>query len=128
VKRTQRIAEMGGLTETHPPLGWGLVIGVAAIAGTPPLGIFMSEFLIVTSTFARSPLLAVLLVAGLLIALGALFLRLNGVAFGEPRGAVAPAKASYAPMFVHLALVLAAGVFLPGPLVAWFQHVANLLG
>ncbi len=128
VKGTQKIAEIGGLTETHPWLGWGLVLGVVAIAGMPPLGIFMSEFLIVTSTFAREPLLAILLVVGLLIGIGALFLRLNGIAFGEPRGSTAPAKASYVPMFVHLALVLCAGIFLPGPLVAWFQHVARLLG
>jgi hydrogenase-4 component F len=128
VKGTQRIADIGGLTETHPWLGWGLVLGVVAIAGMPPLGIFMSEFLIVSSTFAREPLLALPLVAGLLVGVGALFLRLNGIAFGEPRGPVAPAKASYVPMFVHLALVLGAGVFLPGPLVAWFQHVARLLG
>ena len=45
---------MGGLTETHPVLGWGLVLGVVAIAGLPPLGIFMSEFLVVSSTFARA--------------------------------------------------------------------------
>jgi hydrogenase-4 component F len=128
VKGTQRIADIGGLTETHPWLGWGLVLGVVAIAGMPPLGIFMSEFLIVSSTFAREPLLAIPLVAGLLIGIGALFLRLNSIAFGEPRGPVAPAKASYVPIFVHLALVLGAGIFLPGPLVAWFQHVARLLG
>jgi hydrogenase-4 component F len=128
VKGTQKIADIGGLTETHPWLGWGLVLGVAAIAGMPPLGIFMSEFLIVSSTFAREPLLAIPLVAGLLVAIGALFLRLNSIAFGEPRGSTAPAKASYVPMFVHLALVLCAGIFLPGPLVAWFQHVAKLLG
>ena len=102
VKGTQKIADIGGLTETHPWLGWGLVLGVVAIAGMPPLGIFMSEFLIVSSTFAREPLLAILLVAGLLIGIGALFLRLNQIAFGEPRGPVAPAKASYVPMFVHL--------------------------
>src|SRR5260221_4632720 len=41
VKGTQKIADIRGLTETHPILGWGLVIGVAAIAGTPPFGIFM---------------------------------------------------------------------------------------
>ena len=104
------------------------MLGVVAIAGMPPLGIFMSEFLIVTSTFAREPLLAIPLVTGLLIGVGALFLRLNGIAFGEPRGSTAPAKASYVPMFVHLALVLCAGIFLPAPLVAWFQHVARLLG
>ena len=56
VKGTQKIADMGGLTVTHPVLGWGLVLGVVAIAGLPPLGIFMSEFLVVTSTFAREPL------------------------------------------------------------------------
>jgi hydrogenase-4 component F len=41
---------------------------------------------------------------------------------------VGPVKASYVPMFAHLALVLLAGFYLPAPLVAWFQHVAALLG
>src|SRR6185369_3582790 len=86
VKGTQRIADMGGLTQTNPVLGWGLVLGVVAIAGLPPLGIFTSEFLVVTSTFAREPWLAVILVFGLLVGLAALFLRLNTIAFGEPRG------------------------------------------
>jgi hydrogenase-4 component F len=84
IKGTQRIAEIKGLTVTHPVLGWGLVLGVAAIAGLPPLGIFMSEFLLVSSTFARDPLLAIPLVFGILVAFGALFLRLNSVAFGSP--------------------------------------------
>jgi hydrogenase-4 component F len=128
VKGTQKIANIRGLTETHPWLGWGLVIGVVAISGLPPLGIFMSEFLLVTSTFARQPLLALLLVFGLLVAFGALMLRLNSLAFGTPRGSTAPAKASYVPMYAHFALVLIAGVYLPAPLVAWFQHVAALLG
>jgi hydrogenase-4 component F len=128
VKGTQRIAEMGGLTETHAWLGWSLVIGVVAIAGLPPFGIFMSEFLVVSSSFARSPVLALLLVFGLLIALGALVLRLNSIAFGVPRGSSAPIKASYAPLIAHFALVLAVGLYLPGPLVAWFQQVAALLG
>ena len=113
VKGTQKIADIGGLTKTHPLLGWGLVLGVVAIAGMPPLGIFMSEFLIVSSTFAREPLLAIPLVLGLLIGIGALFLRLNQLAFGEPRGETRKAKGSYLPMFVHLALVLGAGIFLP---------------
>ena len=128
VKGTQKIAEMGGLTVTHPVLGWGLVLGVVAIAGLPPLGIFMSEFLVVSSTFARAPLLAVPLVFGLLVGFGALILRLNSIAFGEPVGSAAPAKASYVPMYAHLALVFMAGLYLPPPLVVWFQNVAKLLG
>jgi hydrogenase-4 component F len=128
IKGTQRIAEIKGLTATHPVLGWGLVLGVVAIAGLPPLGIFMSEFLVVSSTFARDPLLAIPLVFGILVSFGALFLRLNGIAFGAPAGSTAPSEASYVPMFAHLALVLVAGLYLPAPLVAWFENVARVLG
>jgi hydrogenase-4 component F len=127
-KGTQKIADIRGLTESHPWLGWSLVLGVVAIAGLPPLGIFTSEFLVISSTFARAPLLTLILVFGLLIALGALALRLNSLAFGEPRGATSPTQASYAPMLAHFALVLVAGVYLPPPLVVWFQHVSGLLG
>jgi hydrogenase-4 component F len=128
VKGTQRISEISGLTESHPVLGWSLVLGVIAIAGMPPLGIFMSEFLIVSSSFARVPLLAVALVLGLLVAFGALMLRAQGFAFGKPTGSTQPVRASYVPIFAHLALVLAAGLYLPPLLVAWFQHVAQMLG
>jgi hydrogenase-4 component F len=83
---------------------------------------------VVTSTFARAPWLAIVLVFGILIGVAALFLRLNAIAFGEPRGPTAEAKASYAPMFAHLALVFVAGIYMPPALVAWFQNVAKLLG
>jgi hydrogenase-4 component F len=128
VKGTQKMADIRGLTVSHPILGWGLVLGVVTIVGLPPMGIFMSEFLILTSTFARAPVLAVVLALGLLIALGALLYRLNGMAFGDADGSNPPARASYVPMFTHLALVLAAGIFLPPLLVSWFQHIAELLG
>ena len=128
VKGTQKIADMGGLTTTNPLIGWGLVIGVAAIAGLPPLGMFTSEFLMVNATLAKQPLLAIPLVLGLLIAIGAWFLQLNRIALGEPKGPNHKVKCSYVPMFAHLGLVLVAGVYLPGPLVAWFQAVAKLLG
>ncbi len=128
VKGTQRLVDIRGLTQSHPVLGWSLVVGVAAIAGLPPFGIFMSEFLLVTSTFARAPILAVLLVFGLIVAFGALLLRLTGVAFGKPSPSLPTHEASFLPLVVHLALVLIAGIALPGPLVAWFQHVARMLG
>ena len=104
VKGTQRIADIGGLSVTHPVLAVGLALGVIAIAGLPPFGMFLSEFMLVSSTFARQPLLAVVLVFGLLIAFGALVLRLQDVLFGEPSGPVGHVKASYVPLFVHLAL------------------------
>ncbi len=128
VKGSQKLDDMGGLTASHPVLGWGLVAGVAAIAGLPPFGVFTSEFLVVSSTFARQPALALLLVTGLLVAFGALLLRLNEVAFGPVVGPTGRVHASYIPMFAHFALVLMAGIWLPPALVTWFQHVAVLLG
>jgi hydrogenase-4 component F len=127
VKGTQRMADIRGLTVSHPVLGWSLVVGVVAIAGLPPLGIFMTEFLIITSTFARAPALAIILGLSLLVALGALLLRLNGLAFGEPDGRNDPSQASFLPVGLHLALVLVAGIWLPPALVSWFQYVATLL-
>lgn len=128
VKGTQKIEALRGLGVTHPVLAWGFSIGVVAIAGLPPMGVFMSEFLVVSSTFARSPWLAVPLVVGLLLAFGALTLRLVGIVFGPPEGPRTPAHASYLPMFAHLLLVLLAGIWLPEPLVRWFQAIAVQLG
>jgi hydrogenase-4 component F len=91
------------------------------------MGLFMTEFLIVTSTFARAPALAIVLGLSLVVALGALLLRLNDLAFGDPDGRNEPTKASFLPVGLHFGLVLAAGIWLPPALVAWFQYVATLL-
>jgi hydrogenase-4 component F len=128
VKGTQKIAEIHGLTASQPLLGWALVIGVIAIAGLPPFGVFTSEFLVLTTSFARQPLLALLLLAGLLVGLAALLLRLQGLAFGAGEGGGKASPAALLPLFIHFAMVLAAGIYLPGPLVTWFQNVARLLG
>jgi hydrogenase-4 component F len=128
VKGTQRIADIRGLSVSHPALAAGLALGVVAIAGLPPFGLFTSEFMLVSSTFARQPVLAVALVAGLLVAFGALVLRLQSVTFGDPSGPAGGVKASYVPLFVHMGVVLAAGLWLPEPIVVWFRAVAAQLG
>jgi hydrogenase-4 component F len=128
VKGSQKLADLSGLTTSHPWLGWGFVLGVVAIAGLPPMGLFMSEFLIVTSAMARQPWLAIPLVVGLALGFGALLLRLQQVAFGEPKGMSVPISASLVPMYLHLALVFIAGIWQPPALVSWFQSVARLLG
>jgi hydrogenase-4 component F len=128
VKGTQRMADIRGLSVSHPALAVGLALGVIAIAGLPPFGVFTSEFLLISSTFSRQPLLALILVFGLLVAFGALLLRLQQVIFGEPAGPVGRVKASYVPLFLHIGFVLAAGLWLPEPMVRWFKIVAAQLG
>ena len=128
VKGTQRIADIRGLSASHPVLAVGLALGVFAIAGLPPFGVFTSEFMLVSSSFSRQPLLAIVLVLGLLVAFGALILRLQQVLFGEGSGPAAEVKATYVPLFLHLAIVLMAGLWLPEPVVRWFRAVAAQLG
>jgi len=128
VKGTQRIAAISGISTTHPALAVLFALAVIAIAGLPPFGMFTSEFMLISSTFARQPALSVALVVGLLVAFGALVLRLQDIVFGDPTGKADPAQASYVPAFVHLALVLAAGLWLPEPVVQWFRIVAAQLG
>src|SRR5260370_5390819 len=59
---TQKFADIRGITALAPWLGWSFVVAVLAIAGLPPLGIFMSDVLVVTSTIARPPLIPLPLV------------------------------------------------------------------
>jgi hydrogenase-4 component F len=127
-KGTQRIGGVSGLSVTHPALAFGFVLGVIAIAGLPPFGVFMSEFLLVSSAVARQPVLTFVLVVGLLVAFAALLLRVHGLVFGKPTGPTEPVKASYIPLFLHLILVFIAGLWLPAAVVGWFHGVAKLLG
>jgi hydrogenase-4 component F len=127
-KGTQRMAEIRGLSVSHPMLAAAFGLCVAAIAGLPPFGIFTSEFLLVTSTFARQPLLALLLGFGLLVAFGALIWRLQGLVFGEPSGRSEPTKATLVPIYLHLAIVLVAGIWIPPQVARWFDQIARLLG
>lgn len=126
---SQKIADIRGLTVSHPTLGWGLLFGVVAIAGLPPFGVFMSEFLLVTSTFAKTPWLALPLTLGLLLAFSVLATRAQQMCFGAPSVEKhRPLSGTTIPLYAHLALVLLAGIWLPAPLVAWFRSVAALLG
>ena len=126
-KGTQRIAAIRGLSVSHPTLAIGLAAGVFAISGLPPSGVFMSEFLIVTTTFARAPWLALFPVFGLLVAFGALLWRLQDMLFGEPSEPSHEVQASSIPILFHMLLVLIAGIYLPVTLSAWFERAAELL-
>jgi len=133
---TKHIADIRGLTVSHPTIGWGFLLAVLAIAGVPPMGVFMSEFLVISSTFARQPLLAAPLALGLLIAFGALISRASSMAFGTPlppqahHGKEVPIATAFAytAFTLHIVPVMVAGIYLPPALVGWFQNVARMLG
>jgi hydrogenase-4 component F len=127
VAGTQRIDNIRGLIRTQPAVGWSLLIGVVAIAGFPPFGVFTSEFLLLTATMQSQPWLTVALLSGLAIAFAGLFRNLQPMVYGAaPEGQV-PVAANMLPVFVHLGLVLWLGLSIPGFLADWLDRATELI-
>jgi len=127
IARTQTIDGIRGLIQTQPAVGWGLLIGTAAIAGFPPFGVFTSEFLLLSATMQSYPWLTVPLLAGLGVAFAGLFRHLHPMVYGDrPEGQQA-VQASMWPVALHLVLVLWLGLSIPTFLAEWFDQAAVLI-
>lgn len=127
IARTQAIEGIRGLIQTQPAVGWGLLIGTAAIAGFPPFGVFTSEFLLLSATMQSYPWLTVPLLAGLGVAFAGLFRHLHPMVYGDrPEGQQA-VKANMWPVMLHLVLVLWLGLSIPVFLAEWFDQAAVLI-
>jgi len=124
---TQRIEHIRGLIRTQPAIGWGLLIGTLAIAGFPPFGVFISEFLLLMATMKSWPWLTVPLLVGFGIAFAGLTRHLQPMVFGEPPPGQQPVHANMLPVVVHLALVLWLGLSIPDFLSGWFEQATVLI-
>jgi NAD(P)-dependent dehydrogenase (short-subunit alcohol dehydrogenase family) len=101
--------------------------GVVAIAGLPPFGLFATEVMIVTAAFPALPWLVPFLCVGILVAAGALVWRVQGLVLGQPSASFATSAAPLGPLWLHLALVLVAGVWLPEPAVTVIRAAAAIV-
>jgi hydrogenase-4 component F len=124
---TQRIDNIRGLMRTQPAVGWSLLIGVAAIAGFPPFGVFTSEFLLLTATMQAQPWLTVALVAGLAVAFAGLFRHVQPMVYGPIPENQRPVPVNIWPVAVHLGLVLWLGLSIPPFLVLWLNDATQLI-
>ena len=125
---TQAIDGIRGLITTSPVIGWGLMIGTLAILGMPPFGVFASEFLILTTAMREQPWATPFLLVALGVAFAAVFSKVQPMAFGEPVEARLPHRPAMIPVFVHLAIVLMLGLWIPPFLAAWYRQAALLIG
>src|SRR5512134_3982774 len=80
---SQDMARIRGLFRGNPLVGWGLMLGVMAIVGLPPFGLFTSEFLILTATIKDAPAAAPVLLLGLGIAFAAILRRIQPMVSGD---------------------------------------------
>jgi hydrogenase-4 component F len=124
---TQRIDHIRGLIRTQPAVGWSLLIGVVAIAGFPPFGVFTSEFLLLVATMQSRPWLTVALLVGLGVAFAGLLRHLHPMVYGAAPEGQKPVAANMLPVFIHLGLVLWLGLSLPGPLADWLDRATELI-
>jgi hydrogenase-4 component F len=125
---TQLTDEIRGLITTNPQLGWGLVLGTLAILGMPPFGVFASEFLILVTAMGVEPWATPVLLAALGLAFASVFSKIQPMVFGETTAKRLPVRPTMIPVFVHLALVLMLGLWIPPFLADWYRQAARLIG
>ncbi|GBL44915.1 formate hydrogenlyase subunit 3/multisubunit Na+/H+ antiporter, MnhD subunit [Sulfuriferula multivorans] len=125
---SQLIENIRGLIDTNPTIGWGLMLGSLAILGMPPFGVFASEFLIITTAMHEHPWATPFLLVALGVAFAAIFTRVQEMVFGETTGQRLPHPPALIPVFVHLALVLLLGLYIPPYLADWYRQAARLIG
>ena len=130
IKGAQHMAAIGGLATSHPALGWGLALAMAALAGLPPFSLFASEVLLASAIGREAPWLQPLLILGLLVAGTALLHAMQRLCFGLPTPQPAPMAAGLAtllPLWLHLLLAAILALALPAPLSRMLLEAARLL-
>ncbi|UPY36594.1 hydrogenase 4 subunit F [Sediminicoccus sp. KRV36] len=130
IKGAQHMAAIGGLATSHPALGWGLALAMAALAGLPPFSLFASEFLLASAIGRETPWLLPLFIFGLLVAGTALLHAMQRLCFGLPTLQPVPMRAGLAtlgPLWAHLVLAMILALALPAPLSRMLLDAARLL-
>ena len=125
---TQIMSEIRGLIKVNPTVGWGLMLGVMAIVGMPPFGVFASEFLIITTAMREQPWATPFLFVGLGVAFASILARVLPMVFGDTTLKPLAHPPALVPVFVHLAMGLTLGLFIPPYLNGWYVQAAKMLG
>lgn len=124
---TQVMEHIRGLIKVSPTVAWGLMLGSLAILGMPPFGVFASEFLIVTTAMREQPWATPFLLLALGLAFASVFSRVQPMVFGETNVRPLAHPPALIPVFVHLALGLMLGLYIPPYLDAWYRQAAAML-
>jgi hydrogenase-4 component F len=125
---TQLMDDIRGLVVVSPAIGWGLILGTLAILGMPPFGVFAAEFMLLVTAMREVPWTTPILLAALGLAFAAVFAKVQPMVFGETTAKRLPVRPAMIPVFVHLALVLLLGLWIPPALAEWYRQAAALIG
>ena len=114
---SKKIGKIKGVIQAMPVTGTAMLLGAFAIAGTPPFGIFLSEFNILSSGFAQGKyFVSGLLLVLLTLAFTGIIYSFTGMALGSPPGKIKTGEhGRWSAVMVLLPLILVTvfGLYIP---------------
>jgi len=130
--RTTEIAAVSGLLATMPWTGGLFAVGMLAVMGLPPFGLFMSEFALFRAGFvAGRPWLMGLVLALLTVAFVSIIGHLNRMLYGAAAVGVPVGERPAWPLLplgVCLTTLVVLGITLPTPLQTLLDRIVEIVG
>ena len=129
--RTTELDRVSGLLKVIPSTGALFMVGIMAIVGLPPFGLFISEFALIRAGFAAGqPGLMATVLALLAVAFVALLRHSNRMLYGKPPEGITMRKGGswrIAPLFLSVVVLVVLGLTLPAPLELLLNQVVKVV-
>ena len=127
----KNIEGVTGLLRQMPLVGGAMLLAALALAGMPPFGLFISEFLIAAGAYDERPWVAYLFLGLLAVAFAALVYQVFRMVLGEPKETGRPmtpggGRLTAAALAAHLVAMGYIGMHMPGFLRALFIPMSHI--
>lgn len=112
------LVHVRGLLKAMPVTGPLFFLGMLAVMGVPPFGLFLTKFSIIATLFTEHPLLAIMVILALALAVAGFMRHASAIFFGEPETSEveAPDLARSAPLILLAIALVILGFWVPEPL------------
>jgi hydrogenase-4 component F len=129
--RSTELDRVSGLLKVMPSTGALFMVGIMAIVGLPPFGLFISEFALIRAGFAAGrPGLMATVLALLAVAFVALLRHSNRMLYGKPPEGITMGEGGswrIAPLFLSVVVLVVLGLTLPAPLELLLNQVVKVV-
>lgn len=129
---TKKISSIRGLIKTMPVTGVAFVLGVFAITGMPPFGIFMSEFnTVVAAIFSKHYIIAALLLIFLAMVFAGFIKQLSKMFYGNNSNTeIKKGELDFIGpivLIILLCITIFVGIYIPSPFKSLLDATTNII-